>query len=159
MALSILAIAVAKGRAGYVYVAGGELRDWNLSVKAVQSSGALVIWAQQRINDLRPDVVVTEKITPACRKGGRTRNLLEALAELAAHNYVLDVAVERPRTHPCKYAEAEALVQHYPELSGWLPKKRRYFDSEPRHTILFEALALAQSVRNRPADKLAAEMG
>ncbi|WP_299829309.1 hypothetical protein [uncultured Roseobacter sp.] len=158
-ALKVLTVAVAKGRAGYVYMAGGELRDWNISVKAVKSGNQLVEWLQTLINQLQPDVVVTEKITADCRKGGKTKRLIRTLSQLAAHNYVLDVSVERPRDHPCKYTEAAALAERYPELAGWLPKKRRYFDSEPRNTILFEALALAEAVILGPPERLAAAMG
>ncbi len=158
-ALRVLAIAVAKGRAGYVYMAGGELRDWNVSVKAVESATNLAEWMQKLISDLKPDVVVTEKITEHCRKGKKTKRLINAAVELASHNYVLDVSVERPRNHPCKYTEAEELAGRYPELIGWLPKKRRYFESEPRNTILFEALAFAEAILNGSPLKLARAMG
>lgn len=158
-ALKVLAVAVAKGRAGYVFMDGGKLQDWNISVKAAMSTSQLVEWLQKLINDLRPDVVVTEKIVAACRKGKRTKKRIQALAELASHNYVLDISVERPKNHACKYTEAENLVERFPELRGWLPQKRRYFDSEPRNTILFEALALAETVIFGPPQRLAAAMG
>ncbi len=158
-ALRVLAVAVAKGRAGYVYLAGGELIDWNVSVKAVQSATDLAQWVQKLITDLKPDVVVTEKLTETCRKGRKTKGLIKAITELTSHNYVLDVSVERPRNHQCKYTEAAELAECYPELRGWLPKKRRYWDSEPRNTILFEALALAEQVIFGPPEQLAAAMG
>lgn len=157
--LKVLAIAVAKGRAGYVFLSSGELLDWNLSVKAVKSANDVVGWAQGLISDLKPDVVVTEKITENCRKGRKAKGLIMAVVEIASHNYVLDVSVERPRHHACKYEEAQELAGRYPELNGWLPKKRRYFDSEPRQTILFEALALAEDVLRGPPIRLANAMG
>ena len=158
-ALRVLAIAVAKGRAGYVYLVDGELQDWNISLKAVKSANNLAEWVQRLINELKPDVVVTEKITKDCRKGRKTKRLIKTAAELASHNYVLDVSVERPRNHPCKYTEAEELTGQYPELRGWLPKKRRYFGNEPRNTILFEALALAEVILKGPPLQLARAMG
>jgi len=158
-ALRVLAIAVAKGRAGYVYMSGGELLDWDVSVKAVKSANNLAEWMQKLITDLKPHVVVTEKITKECRKGKRTKWLIKAAAELASHNYVLDVSVARPRHHSCKYVEAQEFAERYPELTGWLPKKRRYFESEPRNTILFEALALADVVLKGPPLQLARAMG
>ena len=158
-ALRVLAIAVAKGRAGYVYMSGDEPLDWGISVKASKSANNLVDWMQSLIIDLRPDIVVTEKITKDCRKGRKTRRLIAAAAELASHNYVLDVAVERPRHSTCKYTEAEELVIRYPDLAGWLPKKRRYFESEPRSTILFEALVLAEKILKGPPLQLAKAMG
>lgn len=71
----MLAIAVAKGRAGYVYSRGGELMDWGISVKASQSANQLVGWVQELINHLKPDVVISEKITALCRKGRRTNGV------------------------------------------------------------------------------------
>jgi hypothetical protein len=158
-ALKILTIAVAKGRAGYVYTTGAELRDWGVSVQAVKSATNLAGWVQELINDLKPDVVVTEKITKRCRKGRKSKRLISAVTELASHNYVLDVSIERPRRYSCKYTEAEALAKRYPELAGWRPKKRRYFESEPRNTILFEALALAEAVLLGPTQQFARAMG
>lgn len=158
-ALKVLSIAVAKGRAGYVYLAGGELIDWNVSVKAVKSASNMVCFVQELITKLKPDVVVTERLSALCRKGKKTRRLIVSAAELASHNYVLDVSVERPQDYPCKYTEAEALAKRYPELQGWVPKKRRYWDSEPRQTVIFEALAMAEKVINGPPTTLARAMG
>lgn len=158
-ALRYLAVAVAKGRAGYVYIVDGELMDWGLSVKAAKSTNNLAEWLQKLISDLKPDVVITEKDTQNCRKGKRAKRLIATARELASHNYVLDVSVEKRRNHLCKYTEAQALVERYPELEGWLPKKRPYFGSEPRNTILFEALAMAEQVIFGPPEKLAAAMG
>ena len=107
-------------------------------------------WVQDLINRLQPNVVVGEKVGKSCRKGPNSKRLIAAGAETASHNYVLDVAVDRPHDHACKYTEAAALADRFPELYGWLPKKRRYWDSEPRNTILFEALALALAVIDRP---------
>ena len=158
-ALKVLAVAVAKGRAGYVYISAGELRDWDVSVKAAKSTSNLVEWVQHLINRLQPDIVVTEKITERCRKGSKTKRLIRAAMEIASHNYVLDISIERPRKFPCKYTEAEALTKSFPELIGWLPKKRRYFDSEPRNTILFEALAYADEIIKGSPLRLAQAMG
>ena len=59
-----------------------------------------------------------------------------------------------------KYEEAESAVKRHPDLIGYLPeKKRRFFETEPRNMIVFDALALAEEVINGPPDKLAAAMG
>lgn len=159
-ALSILAVAVATGRAGFVYLEGSELRDWGVSMKAVKSTQELVTFVQELINELKPDVVVTEKCTDGCRKGKRTKSLIHAAAEIASHNEVLDVAVSRIQTFPSKYDEALELVKQFPELLGYLPKrKRRIFDFEPRGMVLFEALSLAQRVILGPPDREAAATG
>ena len=159
-ALSILAIAVASGKVGYVFLSGGKLQDWGLAYKTTQSPGDLVGYVQDHINTLRPDVVVTEKLASGCRKGQRTRKLICSIAELASHNSVLDVSVMRPRRFPSKYEEAVALAEAYPEMTGHLPKqRRRIFDYEPRSMTLFEALALADQVIKGPPMQLAAAMG
>lgn len=159
-ALSILAIAVATGKAGYVYLQGDKLTDWGISVKATKTRSDLVGFVQGLINELKPDVVVTEDCTIDCRKGQRTKSLIQTIVELASHNAVLDVSVPRPRRFPSKYEEAKALVERYPEVAGYLPaRKRRIFDFEPRGMVLFEALALAEQVIDGPPTNLAAAMG
>jgi hypothetical protein len=159
-ALSVMAVAVASGKVGYVHVSGGTLQDWGITLKATRSNSDLVGFVQELINDLKPDVVVTEKRTTGCRKGQRTKALIRAIAELASHNPVLDVSVPRPRSFPSKYEEAQALAKGYPELEGYLPKhRRRIFDFEPRSMVLFEALALADAVIKGPPTTLAAAMG
>ncbi|EBA12654.1 hypothetical protein [Roseobacter sp. CCS2] len=159
-ALSVLAVAVASGKVGYVYLSGGRLQDWGITLKATRSANDLVGFVQELINELKPDVVVTEKRTTGCRKGQRTKALIQAIAELASHNSVLDVSVQRPRGFPSKYEEAQALAMEYPEIEGYLPRqRRRIFDFEPRSMVLFEALALADAVIKEPPTRLAAAMG
>jgi len=115
---------------------------------------------QGLIDTLQPKVVVTEKCDEASKKGWRAKRLISAIAERASHNYVLDVSVQRPRTFPSKYEEAEALVSRHPDLTGYLPeRKRRFYEFEPRNMIIFEALALAEAVIHGPPEKLAATMG
>ncbi|WP_299771255.1 hypothetical protein [uncultured Tateyamaria sp.] len=147
-ALSVLSIAVATGRAGYVLLNDGQLQDWGMTVKSVRSNNDLVGFAQRLINDLQPDVFVTEDVSAgSCRKGRRAKTMINDLATLASHNEVLDVSVARPRTYPSKHEEAAALAEIHPELAGYLPaRKRRIFDYEPRGMILFEALVLASEV-------------
>lgn len=159
-ALRILSVAVASGRAGYVFFDGPTLIDWGITVRAVRSATELAGFIQALINELKPDVVVTEKCDTGSKKGRRSRNLIRAVAETASHNTVLDVAVPRPRIHPSKYEEAAQLAKRYPEIAGYLPtKKRRIFDFEPRSMILFEALALFEAVQFGPPHHLAAELG
>ena len=145
--LKILAIAVATGRIGYVFLKGKKLRDWGLSRKASKAPELAARQAQTWINELKPDVVVTEKIEAGSRKGRKSKELIAAIARAAAHNYLLDVSVRRLRAFKDKYTEAKALAAEFPELVPWLPKKRRIWEPEPRNTVYFEALVLAQQVR------------
>lgn len=145
-ALRVLAFAVASKRVGSVFLVGGRLVDWQISDKASQSNVEVAGHVQSLINDLQPDVVVTEEPETAYRKGEHSLELIAAIARTAQHNNLLDVSVPRPHTHPNKYAEADALVERFPELLPWKPTKRRFYDPEPRNTVLFEALALAATL-------------
>lgn len=158
VALRVLAIAVAKGRAGYVFLADGKLKDWQMSAKAVSSTSELVGWVQELITNLKPDVVVTEDVTGS-KKGSRTRRLIQAAAEIASHNYVLDVCVARPRDHANQYEEAAVLAERYPEVRALVPPKPKFFQSAPHRLVLFEALSLGNAVMNGPPERLAAAMG
>ena len=146
----MLSIAVATGRIGYVFMIGDRLRDWGLSRKASRSCLAAAEQAQRWINDLRPDVVVTEKLGNVTRKGKKARELIAAVARVADHNYLLDVAVERSQRFANKYLEAKALAERFPDLLPWVPKKRRIWEPESRNCTYFEALALALAVTDQP---------
>lgn len=158
-ALRILSMAAASGRVAYVYLIGDRLMDWRISDKASTSTGDARAAVAEWIKALKPDVVVTEKTRPGSRKGENTRQLIEAMADVAADAKVLDVRVERERVFPNKYAEAAALAEQFPELLPWVPHQRRLFDNEHRNTVLFEALALAQIILRDPAMRLGAAMG
>lgn len=157
-ALSMLAVAVASGRVGYCFMVGDQLRDWGMSDKAAKSTTAAAETMQSWINDLKPAVVVTEKVDQTCDKGEKSIEIISAIASTAAHNYLLDVSVPHEHDYNNKYDEAEALARRYPDLKDWVPK-RRFYDGEPRNTVIFEALSLALSVLRGPSENLAAAMG
>lgn len=160
VALSILSIAVASGKAGFVLMYDGKLKDWGITVKSAKTGADLVGFVQELINELRPDIIVTEDCTHGCRKGKKTKKLIASVSALASHNTVLDVSVVRPRAYPSKYDEAHALTVRYPEIAGYLPtQKRRIFDFEPRSMVLFEAIVLAEEVSSGPPTRLAMAMG
>jgi hypothetical protein len=159
-ALSILSIAVASGKAGFVLMQNGKLQDWGITVKAAKSGSDLVGFVQNLINQLHPDVMVTEDCKRGSRKGRKAKKLIASVSALASHNTVLDVSVARPRSYPSKFEEAQALAARYPEIAGYLPThKRRNFDFEPRSMVLFEAVSLAEEVTKGPPTKLAEAMG
>ncbi|MEM8548879.1 MAG: hypothetical protein AAGF46_12040 [Pseudomonadota bacterium] len=160
MSLKVLAVAVAYRRVGHVLLDGPQLLDWAVTTSVSGNATDLVAFVQEQINELQPGVVVTEKLDDDCKKGKSVRALIHSVAELASHNYVLDVTVPRPRTFPSKYEEAKDLVSRHPELIGYLPeRKRRFYEVEPRNMIVFEALALAEAVISGPPEQLAAAMG
>ena len=159
VALRVLAVSAATGRMAYVFFIGDQLKDWRISDAAARSGIDAAAHVQDWINDLRPNVVVTERTDTSCRKGDKTKDLIGAATRTAEHNYVLDVVVPREREFASKYLEAEAIVKRYPELRPWLPQRRRFFENEPRNTVLFEAITLAEVVIKRPPTDLAAAMG
>ena len=108
--------------------------------------------AGQWIVRFRPDVVVTEKTSAQCRKGENTKAIIKAIASVAAQAETYDVAVQRPRPVPNKYAEAEALADRFPDMRPRLPDPRNLWDSEPRNITIFEALVLALAIVDREPD-------
>lgn len=158
-ALRVLAVAVARRHVAFVLLIDGALKDWAISDRAARSATDAVEIVQGWINALKPDVVVTEKTDGRSRKGARTRGLIAAIAMVAEHNYVLDIAVPHEHDHPGRHEEAVALAERHPVLRPWLPRKRRIFDHPPRNLVLFEALSLAEAVLRGPTARLAAAMG
>ena len=154
-ALRLLSIAVGSGKVAYVYLVGDQLMDWRISDRASVSPKTAARMVQTWISDQRPEAVATEKIDTAKRKGDKTKELIAAMAKVAANNYLLDVSVAREHPFANKYEEAAALADRYPELLPWVPKKRRLFDNEPRNTVLFEALAQALVVLRGPKPSIA----
>jgi hypothetical protein len=148
--LKVLAIAVATGRIGYVFFIGDTLRDWGISRKASKSPALTAAKTQEWINALKPDVVVSEKPETARHKGEHTKQLMNAVKNVASHNYLLDVSVERKRMFKDKFTEASELAKQFPELLPWVPKRRRLWEPEPRNTIYFEAVALGKQFSNSP---------
>ena len=142
----MLGIAAASGRVGYVFLVDKKLYGWSLSRKASENPQEAARFATEWIGRMRPDVVVTEKVTQRCRKGSAVLAVIEAINRVAVNESLFDISVPRPRNFPNKFAEAEALCDRYPELRPRLPKPRMVWDSEPRNTTIFEALALALEV-------------
>ena len=147
----LLALAAASRRVGYVFLVDRRLLDWGISDTAGLSPAHGADAAQRWIGELEPQVVVTEKIEMAARKGARTKAIIAVMARVAAENHLYDISVRRRQAYASKYEEAIALAARYPEVAAWLPRKRRLFDNEPRSTVLFEALALAEESLKGPS--------
>ena len=90
-----------------------------------------------------PDLILTEMLTPQCRKGAHTRKIIEVLAETARQSGASHQTVMRVQQHANKYEEIDAICLRYPQIRLWAPEPRKFFDKEPRETIYFEAIALA----------------
>ena len=157
--LSCLAFAAAYRRVGAIYLVGDEILYWHMSTKASMNGELAADFAQKLIDEFAPNVVITEKLAHALRKGRHTKCVIQSIADTAKNAAVLDMEVARDNRYKNKYEEANALIERYPILGPLRPKVRRYFDNEPRSTVLFEALSLAESVRRGPPTQLAAAMG
>ena len=158
MGLRVVAIAVASGRMGYVFLVDAKLKDWRMVCKAATAPADAARAAQTWITTLNPDVVITEHPDTAKTKGSTAKAVIAAVSHVAANNAALDVAVRRERVYPNKYAAAAALTKLYPELRPWLPQQRRCWENEPRQTILFEALAMSLQVTRGSVIDLAQAM-
>ncbi|WP_299548685.1 hypothetical protein [uncultured Tateyamaria sp.] len=148
--LKVLALAVATGRIGYAFFDGKELKDWGGSAKASQSRKRAIKQAERWIDCMRPDVVVTEDVKQACRKGARSKRLIAALADLSNNLPLMDVSVRRNQSFSNKYDEAKALAVRYPTLLPWIPRRPRIWEHEPYRMIYFEAVALALGMMEPP---------
>ena len=155
----VLSVAAATGRIGYVFVLDGRLCDWRISETAAQSpadaADRLRMWIKRR----QPEVVITERLTRQNRKGAKTKLLIQALADTAAEHRVLDITVIRQQHFANKYEEAVALGETFPFLKQWVPPPRKFYENEPRSTVLFEAAAMAKSVLAAPSTTIARRLG
>ncbi|MEZ5812480.1 MAG: hypothetical protein R3D45_13795 [Rhizobiaceae bacterium] len=148
--LKVLAIAVATGRLGYVFLQGGELMEWKMSRRANRSEEAARSYVKRLIERLEPNVVATEKVGKHSRKGDHTKRIIAAVARVAEQSLLLDVVVPRLQQFANKYAEAEALAERFPSLKRQVPRQPRIWESESYSTIYFEAMALALAVIDQP---------
>ncbi len=142
MAPNTLAIAVASGRIGYVYLTDGEVRDWGISAVATRSPEAAKAKVEHLIRTYRPNLLVPEKLSPHTRKSGRTIRNIRIIEQAARDADSHHVAIEHIQHHANKYREMDALAKKYPVLAGWRPKPRQLWESEDRKTTVWEALAL-----------------
>ncbi len=157
--LSYLAFAVAYRRVGVVLIVGDEPVFWRISTRAAESAPYAAKFTQQLIDQFSPNVVVTEQLVHAVRKGKQAKQVIATVASVAEAGPVLAIPIARVNKYKNKYAEADALIELYPIMAPLRPQVRKYFDNEPRNTVLFEALSLAESVRRGPTEQLVAAMG
>ncbi len=150
MELRVLAISAATGRVGYVYFENGELADFALSHTASKSPKHASKYAKNWIEMLRPEVVITEKITKRSWKSKNTHALIRAMAREASKHELHDVSVARQQHFPNKYVEADVYTKRFPDLLRVLPRKPKIWQKEPPNTTYFEAIALALPVIDAP---------
>ena len=132
-----------------MFFIGDKLKHWAISVKASKPPKLAAKQAGQWIDELEPDVVITEKIGKHSHKGKLTKQLIAAIATVAENRYLNDIAVPRVQNFRNKYEEAKELARQYPDILPWMPKRPRIWESEPRNMIYFEALALALALNSK----------
>ena len=152
MQLRALSVAVASGRTGAVFLVGDKLKYWCQSTVAATNPVQTVDWTEKLIKILRPQLIIIEDRGPKCHKGPTARAAIEVIERTAVHASVECTSVVRMQPYANKYAEATALVAQFPELTTRQPKHRQIWDSEPRSTIVFEALSMAVDVLDIRAD-------
>jgi hypothetical protein len=155
--LSYLAFAAGYRRVSIALIENGQLATWHTSCKAAGDPEEAGLFAREFIDLLAPHVVVIEDIAAGTRKGATAQALLKAIREEADRSKAQVVALKRERLFRSRHAEAVYLVKHYPELCEKV-RKRRHFDREPYHSVLFEALALADQALRGSALLLASKM-
>lgn len=146
----VLSIMAASGKVGYLLLENRRVVTKGLSRKASIGEAEAATSAAHWIEQLRPDVVVTEHIPKRSRKGANTRAVTDAIAGVAELADLRHVRVVRGHSHANKFVEAAALAKAFPELAPLLPAPRKPWDSEPKPIIYFEALALALSALGDP---------
>lgn len=145
-ALRLLVVTAATGRIGYVFFIGHQLVDFDLSRKGFKDTTEAAAVFQEWILDFKPNVVVTERLSEKSKKGQRAREIIETFAQIASHNYVYDITVAPDREGRSRHAHAVHLSDIYPDIAYRLPRKRKFYESEDRAMILFDALTLAHSI-------------
>jgi len=148
----ILSIAIASGKIGYVFLIDNMLMDWGLSVRASKTPGLAKCKAQEWIDFYSPDIVVVEKTAKYSRKSIRTHSLIESVIELCENIKQKHIVQEREKNYANKYDEMDALCLRFPQISGWMPPKRQALDAEANDAIYFEALSMAVTLNEPPAN-------
>ena len=107
----------------------------------------------------QPQLLVTERIPKDSRKGDNTRALINAISKAGQDADIKWGLVDRVQPYKNKYEEAGALAARFPELQRRLPKTRKEWESEPRQTILFEALSMGLLVLDEKDEKEPVNVG
>ncbi len=140
----ILALAARYGRIAFVYIKNGQPKDWALSCKGYKSGVNAASMTGSWIAKYEPDVVILEDPKSIERKGRDTRSRLRSMLRVADRSSAMVAKTRREQMHKNAYVEAKALAEVFPQMADKLPV-RRFYDTEPRSLVLFEAVALAQS--------------
>lgn len=135
----------------------GSLVTWQTSCKAASNDKAANEFVQEALAILRPHVIVFEDLCSECRKGKQAKARLNVIAEAARTHPAQTLKLTPHREFASRFQEAAHLATLYPEVADKVPV-RRFFDREPHHAVLFEALALADRAMHGSSHLLASQM-
>ena len=155
--LRYLAFAVGYRRISLVLLEHGRLVTWQTSCKAASSNKAANDFVQEALAILRPHVIVFQELNSECRKGKQAKARLSVIADAVRTHPAQTLKLTPCRNFPSRFQEAAHLATLYPEIADKVPI-RRFFDREPHHAVLFEALALADRAMNGSSQLLASQM-
>lgn len=139
-----LIVAVRSGQIGVVYFVHRELVHWERTRTFARTPEAALSFVQKLVDDFEPDVLVSEAIGSATRKGARTKAVIEIIQRVRLSPSQRHQAIRRVQRHPNKHVESLILSKRHPALQKYLTEPRRIFDDEPRCYVLFEAVAMSE---------------
>lgn len=141
-----IAVAAKTGRIGCVYLVSGILKDWQMSRKGAETEADAALTLRRWIVKYDPDTVISENPDSAGNKGDKQKGILGAWARIAEDTPLLNMLVVRAQKYQNIYVEAEQLAKKYPQIKNEVPTKPPIWMPEPRKTVLFEALSMADRV-------------
>lgn len=159
MKLRMASFAAARGRVACVFFIGDSLMDWRISDRASQSVEKARTWMEQVFAELHPEILLTEDTRFSEKKSEHVKSIIDAVSRLGEDHQLLNPRIRRQHDYANKYEEADVIAERYPELKPWLSGWRRFFENEPRNTVLFEAVSYALYILRDPSSRLGAAMG
>lgn len=159
----ILSIDVTSRGFGYVVLETPEiLIDWGVCQVRTEKRERSLVKVAALIHRFVPHVVVVEDTRhEKCRRGDHARGVIEVIANLAQ---TMDVPVDRVSTATVRghYADlgetnkddvARLIVDSFPELAPFLPKRRKVWMPEDERMAIFDAISmtLVLDLSARPA--------
>ena len=157
--LRILAIGPFVSGIGFVALEEEEnLLDWGLRTVKGEKNPACLRVVEALMLRYTPNVIIIENCqAKGCRRGQRTRDLIEDIAALAKARKVKCRRVARVAVYKTfsqygastKHQIASELAERFPELARHLPCPRKPWASEDARMSIFDALALATASMNK----------
>lgn len=147
----VLSVSVATGRIAYVYLELGKPVRWGMSRKAAKSTQNAARIVQSWIDDCGPDLLISENPKTACRKGARSRAILETIGDVFEETEGLNVRLTRVQPYHNKFEEAKVLARKYPALKPLCPLQPPLWMPEPRNVSYFEAMSFVDQLKPDPS--------